>query len=249
MTINKLKIIVTAIVLLTGLGIATASFAYPGWFNRPAPTQTATSEVTAVLPSESPEEVAPSEAENPSEVSEKAPTDSDKSAGETQPATPVKTAKQKSSVSEKDKTKTTVKNNESSKTRTQTVASRGTSSRGFIWPVTGRISSQYGQRNGRLHKGIDIAVPVGTKVKATKVGTVIYSGWVSGYGNTIMVDHGNGLVTLYGHNSKLLVTWGDKVKQGQAVALSGNTGRSTGPHLHFEIQVNGKAVNPKPYLP
>ncbi|MCG8515562.1 MAG: peptidoglycan DD-metalloendopeptidase family protein [Halanaerobiales bacterium] len=118
----------------------------------------------------------------------------------------------------------------------------------FISPVAGRISSFYGMRWGRMHEGIDYAVSIGTPIKAARSGKVIYSGWASGYGKTIVIEHQKGLRTLYGHNSELLVYGGQWVEQGRTIALSGNTGRSTGPHLHFEIQINGKAVDPLIYL-
>ncbi|OCL27265.1 metalloendopeptidase [Orenia metallireducens] len=124
----------------------------------------------------------------------------------------------------------------------------------FIWPVRGRISSGYGYRihpilNKRsFHNGIDIAIPTGTPIKAVKSGKVLNSGWVGGYGKTVTIDHGNGVVSLYGHNSKLLVRPGQSVKQGQVIAKSGNTGRSTGPHLHLTILINSKEINPLKYL-
>ncbi|NLM97621.1 MAG: peptidoglycan DD-metalloendopeptidase family protein, partial [Halanaerobiaceae bacterium] len=114
----------------------------------------------------------------------------------------------------------------------------------FIYPVNARISSYYGERWGRMHEGIDFAVNVGTKVKASRAGKVIYSGWSNGYGYTVIIEHQKGVRTLYAHNSKLLVRSGQWVEQGEVICLSGNTGRSTGPHLHFEIQINGQAVNP-----
>lgn len=139
------------------------------------------------------------------------------------------------------------------------LASRGTttarelndaasSSSSFRWPLTGRISSKYGTRWGTTHHGIDIAVPVGTSVRASASGKVIFSGTQSGYGKIVILDHGNGVTTRYGHNSKLLVSVGDRVDAGDRIALSGNTGRSTGPHLHFEIRFNGRSVNPLNYL-
>ncbi len=118
----------------------------------------------------------------------------------------------------------------------------------FIWPARGTISSPYGSRWGKMHWGIDIALPIGRNIIAAASGKVVWGGWVNGYGNTVIIDHGNGYRTLYGHNSKLLVTGGDYVKQGQLIARSGNSGRSTGPHLHFEVQKDGKAQNPMNYL-
>ncbi|GAB6136985.1 peptidoglycan DD-metalloendopeptidase family protein [Halanaerobaculum tunisiense] len=124
----------------------------------------------------------------------------------------------------------------------------------FVWPVKGRISSDFGWRNHPIlhkkdfHEGIDVAVDRGTSVKATKAGEVLKSGWVKGFGRTVTVDHGNGVVTLYAHNSELLVRPGQYVQQGETIAKSGNTGRSTGPHLDFRMMVNGKPVNPMKYL-
>ena len=103
-------------------------------------------------------------------------------------------------------------------------------------------------RWGRMHEGIDIAVPSGTPVHAAAAGTVIYAGWMTGYGNLVVLDHGNGLATAYAHNSSLLVSVGQHVSQGQTISLSGSTGHSTGPHVHFEVRVNGVAVDPLLYL-
>ncbi len=118
----------------------------------------------------------------------------------------------------------------------------------FIYPVKGRISSYFGPRWGRNHDGIDFAVNTGTEVKAARAGKVIYSQWANGYGYTVVIEHQKGVRTLYAHNSRLLVHGGQWVEQGQVIALSGNTGNSTGPHLHFEIQINGQPVNPLNYL-
>lgn len=129
-------------------------------------------------------------------------------------------------------------------------AERGGTLDSFVWPVTGgRISSHFGPRWGGFHEGLDIAVPTGTPVRAAKEGWVSFSGWNGGYGNTIDIDHGGGVVTRYAHNSRLLVSRGSFVYQGQVIAYSGNTGRSTGPHLHFEIHLNNRPVNPIRYLP
>ena len=103
-------------------------------------------------------------------------------------------------------------------------------------------------RWGRMHKGVDWACPIGTAVMASCGGTVVQAGWSSGYGNCITIRHPDGKQTRYGHLSKILVSSGQKVTQGQKIALSGNTGRSTGPHVHFEIIINGSQVNPLPYL-
>jgi murein DD-endopeptidase MepM/ murein hydrolase activator NlpD len=116
------------------------------------------------------------------------------------------------------------------------------------WPVSGPVTSGFGLRWGRMHEGIDIAVGVGTAVRAAAAGTVIYAGWMSGYGNLVVVDHGNGLSTAYAHNTSLVVGVGQSVSAGQLVSYSGNTGNSTGPHVHFEVRVNGSAVDPLGYL-
>ncbi|MCM0650699.1 peptidoglycan DD-metalloendopeptidase family protein [Clostridium swellfunianum] len=127
-------------------------------------------------------------------------------------------------------------------------ASSKTVSRGGIWPVSGSVTSRYGARWGKQHEGIDIAVSTGTNVKAYADGKVTYSGWQSGYGNVVIISHSNGLQTYYGHNSKLLVKDGQRVSVGDIIAKSGNTGRSTGPHVHFEVRKNGAPVNPFSYL-
>jgi len=120
---------------------------------------------------------------------------------------------------------------------------------GFIWPTKyRRITSPFGRRWGRMHKGIDIAAPRGSLVRAAKSGVVTQSRYLSGYGKAIYIDHGNGISTRYAHNSRLLVRAGEKVYQGQIIAYSGSTGRSTGPHLHFEIRIKDKAINPLTYL-
>ncbi|HOB92126.1 MAG TPA: M23 family metallopeptidase [Bacillota bacterium] len=122
------------------------------------------------------------------------------------------------------------------------------------WPVVGPVSSRYGWRahpvykDTRFHNGIDIAVSVGTPVKATADGVVILSGTSGGYGLTVIIDHGYGVQTLYAHNSRLLVKAGEVVTRGQVISYSGNTGVSTGPHLHYEVRVGGKAVDPSIYM-
>lgn len=118
----------------------------------------------------------------------------------------------------------------------------------FIEPVKARISSPFGWRWGKKHEGIDYAVNSGTNIKAARGGRVIYSGWAKGYGKTIIIQHQQGVKSLYAHNSRLLVHSGKRVYRGQVITKSGNTGRSTGPHLHFEIRINGKPVNPQNYL-
>ena len=119
----------------------------------------------------------------------------------------------------------------------------------FGWPVSGRITSPYGTRDGRLHAGIDIGKPIGSAVKASAAGTVTRAGNAGDYGILVEINHGNGWVTRYAHNSSVKVKVGQKVSKGQTIALSGNTGRSTGPHVHFEIRYNGSAKNPMTYLP
>ena len=118
----------------------------------------------------------------------------------------------------------------------------------FTTPTRGSISSRFGQRWGRMHRGIDIAAKVGTPIKAADGGTVTYSGNRGSYGKLVEINHGNGYVTRYGHCSKIHVNNGQKVSKGQIVALVGNTGRTTGPHLHFEVIKNGVHQNPSNYL-
>ncbi len=119
----------------------------------------------------------------------------------------------------------------------------------YIKPLNGgRKTSGYGRRWGRLHKGVDWACPVGTTVFASSAGTVIRADYNGSYGNCVLISHPDGKMTRYAHNSKLLVSAGQHVEQGEAIALSGNTGRSTGPHVHFEIIVNGSAVDPLKYI-
>ena len=123
----------------------------------------------------------------------------------------------------------------------------GTSSSGFIWPVNGVVTSGFGWRWGRMHEGIDISAPAGTPIHAVASGTVIFAGWMGGYGNLVIVDHGNGLATAYAHQSAIYVG-GGSVSQGQTLGAVGCTGSCTGNHLHFEVRVNGGAVDPMGYL-
>jgi len=124
----------------------------------------------------------------------------------------------------------------------------------FQMPVNGRISSAFGNRfhpidrRLKFHGGIDIAVPKNTPVSAAADGIVKFAGWKGGYGNVVIIEHPDGSETLYGHNEKLLVAEGQKVSGGDLISLSGSTGKSTGPHLHFEIRRNGQLVNPSEFL-
>ena len=122
------------------------------------------------------------------------------------------------------------------------------SSSGLIWPVNGTVVSGFGWRWGRMHEGIDISASSGTPIWAAAAGTVIHAGWLGGYGNLVVVDHGDGLATAYAHASAILVGVGQLVSQGETVSLVGSTGNSSGPHLHFEVRVNGVAVDPLLYL-
>lgn len=121
---------------------------------------------------------------------------------------------------------------------------------GYIYPAKGTLTSGYGWRWGKMHKGIDIAAPIGTPVVAAASGKVVWAGWNrGGYGNMVKILHADGNVTLYAHNSRVLVFPGQIVRQGEQIAQIGSTGYSTGPHLHFEIHPNGQnAVNPMAYL-
>jgi peptidoglycan DL-endopeptidase CwlO len=119
---------------------------------------------------------------------------------------------------------------------------------GLIWPVNGPIVSPFGMRWGRLHAGVDIAVPSGTPVRASKAGTVQIAGWVGGYGNYTCIGHGGGLSTCYGHQSSIGTSVGAHVSQGQVIGSSGCTGHCFGPHVHFETRINGAPVNPAGYL-
>ena len=118
----------------------------------------------------------------------------------------------------------------------------------LIWPANGSISSGFGMRWGRLHAGIDMPMPEGTGLRAADSGTVAIAGWVGGYGNYTCIQHGGSLSTCYGHQSSISVSVGQSVSQGQVIGYSGNTGNSTGPHLHFEVRINGSPVDPLGYL-
>jgi murein DD-endopeptidase MepM/ murein hydrolase activator NlpD len=121
------------------------------------------------------------------------------------------------------------------------------SASGFVWPVGGPVVSPFGWRWGRMHEGIDIGAGYGTPIAAAASGTVIYAGWMGGYGNLIIVDHGGGIATAYAHQSSFAVG-GGPVSQGQTIGYVGCTGHCYGPHLHFEVRVNGSAVDPLGYL-
>lgn len=125
---------------------------------------------------------------------------------------------------------------------------------GMIWPISGPITSEFGWRThpifgtSRFHSGLDIGGDYGMPIYAAASGTVIYAGWISGYGNAVIIDHGGGVTTLYGHNESLTVGEGESVAQGQVIAMCGSTGNSTGPHCHFEVRENGEPVSPYGYL-
>jgi murein DD-endopeptidase MepM/ murein hydrolase activator NlpD len=122
------------------------------------------------------------------------------------------------------------------------------SASGLIWPVSGPVVSPFGYRWGRLHAGIDIAVGYGTPIHAAAAGTVVLAGWVSGYGNYTCIDHGGGMATCYAHQSSYAVSQGASVGQGQVIGYVGCTGHCFGPHLHFEVRINGNPVDPLGYL-
>jgi murein DD-endopeptidase MepM/ murein hydrolase activator NlpD len=122
------------------------------------------------------------------------------------------------------------------------------SNAGLIWPVQGPVTSPFGWRWGRMHEGIDIGVGYGTPIHAAAGGTVIYCGWEEGYGNFVVLDHGGNLATAYGHQSSIAVTCGQQVNQGDVIGYVGCTGHCFGPHLHFEVRVNGNPVDPLGYL-
>jgi murein DD-endopeptidase MepM/ murein hydrolase activator NlpD len=122
------------------------------------------------------------------------------------------------------------------------------SSSGLIWPVNGPVVSGFGMRWGRMHEGIDIGVGYGTPIHAAASGTVVFSGWMGGYGNFVIIDHGGGMATAYGHQSSIAVGGGQSVSQGQVIGYVGCTGHCFGPHLHFEVRINGSPVDPLGYL-
>ena len=122
------------------------------------------------------------------------------------------------------------------------------SSAGLIWPVSGPVMSPFGPRWGRMHTGIDIGVSYGTPIHAAAAGSVIYATWMGGYGNLVVLDHGGGLATAYAHQSQIAVSYGQHVEQGDVIGYIGSTGHSFGPHLHFEVRVDGQPVDPLGYL-
>ena len=121
---------------------------------------------------------------------------------------------------------------------------------GQFWPVEGIITGRFGKwrgarrRHGHYHGGVDIAAPYGTPIMAPLDGTVAFVGRKGGYGLTLVIDHGDGIATLYGHNSEIIVSEGEPIRKGQTLCKIGRSGRSTGPHLHYEVRLEGKAVNP-----
>lgn len=120
----------------------------------------------------------------------------------------------------------------------------------FVWPVRGaRLSSHFGTRRGRSHEGIDLAISKGTPIRAAEAGRVVHSGWLGDYGKVVIIKHAGYYRTVYAHASRLYVKRGEFVDRGQRIALVGSTGRSTGPHLHFEIRQRESPRNPVPYLP
>jgi murein DD-endopeptidase MepM/ murein hydrolase activator NlpD len=121
-------------------------------------------------------------------------------------------------------------------------------SSGLIWPVNGPITSPFGMRWGSMHEGVDIGVPAGTPIRAAKAGVVAIAAYTGGYGNYTCIDHGGGLSTCYGHQSSFAVSAGDSVSQGEVIGYVGCTGHCFGDHLHFEVRVNGTAVDPMGYL-
>lgn len=126
-------------------------------------------------------------------------------------------------------------------------ASRGSAGT-WVLPIQGMVSSAYGWHDGDFHHGMDFAVPSGTSVRSARSGQVVKAGWFGVYGLVVLVDHGNGVQSLYAHNSSLLVKYGQFVQAGQRIAYSGNTGRTTGPHLHFEIRLQGYTVDPSAFF-
>lgn len=123
-----------------------------------------------------------------------------------------------------------------------------------LWPVAGRLLSSFGERTdpfsgeGAIHTGVDLAAPMGTQVRAAADGIVVHAEWLGGYGRLVVIDHGNGLQTFYGHLSRFDVVTGQEVRRGDVIARSGASGRVTSPHLHYEVRMGGTPVNPYPFL-
>src|SRR5207247_858832 len=122
------------------------------------------------------------------------------------------------------------------------------SASGLIWPVSAPVTSPFGWRWGRMHQGVDIGGSSGTPIHAAAAGKVIFCGWDGGYGNLVVLDNGGTLATAYAHQSSIAVACGQDVSQGQVLGYVGSTGHSTGPHLHFEVRINGNPVDPLGYL-
>lgn len=127
--------------------------------------------------------------------------------------------------------------------------SRGYSLSGLSWPLFGTITSKFGWRKAGFHHGLDIAAKKGSYIRAAYAGRVIFAGYKPVYGRTVVIQHAGNVKTVYGHAQRIMVKKGQRVKRGEAVATVGSSGRSTGPHLHFEVHCNGKAANPLEYLP
>ena len=125
---------------------------------------------------------------------------------------------------------------------------QASSSTGWVWPTSGPVTSEFGPRWGRMHEGIDIGAPTGAAIYAAAAGVVSYAGWMGGYGQLTLIDHGS-VVTAYAHQSQIGVSVGQRVDAGEVIGAIGATGNVTGPHLHFETRVGGTAQNPRNYLP
>jgi murein DD-endopeptidase MepM/ murein hydrolase activator NlpD len=177
----------------------------------------------------------------------------EKARGNSRRAAAAVTARQRAVLSEiDDQSKAESELNRIIAQRSRQAGGAGTSARnatGCIWPVAGSVTSEYGNRWGRLHAGIDIAAPTGTPIWAAKSGDVIFAGQQSGYGNVIIIDHGDGFSTVYAHQSRLVASDGQSVSQGQTIGYVGTTGHSTGPHVHFETRYGGTPRNPRGCLP
>jgi murein DD-endopeptidase MepM/ murein hydrolase activator NlpD len=145
--------------------------------------------------------------------------------------------------------------NSSSPAKVSLTQLRPPSNYGFQWPVAGVLTSEYGYRihpvygTRKLHSGLDVSAPQGTNISAAASGVVLSAGVRGGYGNCVIIDHGDGVSTLYGHMSRINLSAGQTVARGDSVGLVGQTGTATGNHLHFEVRVNGEPTNPRPYLP